>query len=78
MSMIDPASDLFLLFAGISILMIGAGLGLWLAERLAGRSAPRAKRRFRPSPVWSFNGIPAGAMVDTEVSFRQAFVKKLV
>ena len=72
----DPTTELFLLFAGMSILMVAFGLGLWLAERLGEREARTRRPASRHSPVWSFNGMPAGAIVDTEVSFRRSLAKK--
>ncbi len=74
--MSDPTTDLFLLFAGMSILMVSVGLGLWLAERLGERSERTRRPASRLSPVWSFNQMPAGAIVDTEVSFRRSLAKK--
>lgn len=61
-------ADAYLLYAIAAFAMVLAGLGAWLAERVAG--PPR--RREPPSPVWVFNNMPAASRVDTEVSARAA------
>lgn len=53
---VSLASGLMTLFAGFA----------WLSERLAGGPAEAA------SPVWSFNNMPAGAIVDTARSARES------
>lgn len=56
---VSLASGLATLFAGLA----------WVSERL-----PRAEAATResPSPVWSFNNMPAGARVDTARSVRES------
>jgi len=53
---VSLASGLMTLFAGFA----------WLSERLAGGPADAV------SPVWSFNNMPAGAIVDTDRSVRES------
>lgn len=62
---LNEFADLFLLLAALSALMAALGAGAWLAER-------QARPAERPSPVWVFNNMPAGAIVDTERSVRES------
>ena len=66
----DPIVDAYLFFAIASALLAAAAIGAWVSERMA-RPAER------PSPVWSFNNMPAGARVDTRRSVRESALRGL-
>jgi hypothetical protein len=61
----DATTGIFMLYGAACLVLMAAGVGAWLFEKL-GESERR--REPRPSRVWVFNNMPAGAMVDTEVS----------
>ena len=65
---LDSFADAYVLFALASALLVTCGLGAWLAER-------QARPAERPSPVWVFNNMPAGAVVDTERSVRESVLQ---
>ncbi|QJR13370.1 hypothetical protein [Usitatibacter palustris] len=63
--------ETFVLLYGLSCAFVSLlGAGAWLADR---RAAARRSAAAEPhSPVWVFNNMPAGALVDTERSVRES------
>ena len=70
--------EAYLLYGLSCAFMALLGAGAWLADRRATpnrvvpMAAPAPKGVEPHSPVWVFNNIPAGALVDTERSVRES------
>lgn len=62
---VDPINAYLFVSLASGLLTLFAAFA-WLSERFAGGPAETA------SPVWSFNNMPAGAIVDTARSARES------